>query len=91
MDINRVPSGVFSSMIAEVANQGKNTSGTVYILEQYSLEMSSSWNFPARASPSYEGSEPSRAELGRFNFQAEKRAEIFLRTTIKFPNFLPVL
>ena len=25
-----------------------------------SLEMSSSWNFPARASPSYEGSEPSR-------------------------------
>ena len=26
------------------------------------LEMSSSWNFPARASPSYEGSEPSRAE-----------------------------
>jgi len=27
MDINRVPSGVFSSIIAEVANQGKNTSG----------------------------------------------------------------
>ena len=25
----------------------------------YLLEMSSSWNFPARASPSYEGSEPS--------------------------------
>ena len=25
------------------------------------VEMSSSWNFPARASPSYEGSEPSRA------------------------------
>ena len=35
------------------------------------LEMSSSWNFPARASPSYEGAEPSRAELGHFNFRAE--------------------
>ena len=35
------------------------------------LEMSSSWNFPARAEPSYEGSEPSRAELGHFNFRAE--------------------
>ena len=33
--------------------------------------MSSSWNFLARASPSYEGSEPSRAELGHFNFRAE--------------------
>jgi hypothetical protein len=27
------------------------------------VEMSSSWNFPARASPSYEGSEPSRGTL----------------------------
>ena len=35
------------------------------------LEMSSSWNFPARASPSCEDSEPSRAELGHFNFRAE--------------------
>ena len=35
------------------------------------LEMSSSWNFPARASPSYEGSEPSRAKLGHFNVRAE--------------------
>ena len=33
--------------------------------------MSPSWNFPARAEPSYEGSEPSRAELGHFNFRAE--------------------
>ena len=33
--------------------------------------MSSSWIFPARASPSYESSEPSRAELGHFNFRAE--------------------
>ena len=37
----------------------------------YLLEMSSSWNFPARASPSCEDSEPSQAELGHFNFQAE--------------------
>ena len=33
--------------------------------------MSPSRNFPARASPSYEGSEPSRAELGHFKFRAE--------------------
>ena len=31
------------------------------------VEMSSSSNFPARAKPSYEGSEP-----GHFNFRAEK-------------------
>ena len=33
--------------------------------------MSPSRNFPARAEPSYEGSESSRAELGHFNFRAE--------------------
>ena len=33
--------------------------------------MSLSWNFPARASPNYEGSEPSRAELGHINFRAD--------------------
>ena len=38
--------------------------------------MGSSWNFPARASPSYEGSEPSRAELGHFNFRAETELTI---------------
>ena len=37
----------------------------------YKLVMSPSWNFPARAEPSYEGSEPSRAELAHFNFRAE--------------------
>ena len=41
------------------------------------LEMSSSWNFPARASPSYEVSEPSRAELGHFNFRAETELNFF--------------
>ena len=51
-----------------------------------SLEMGSSWNFPAQASPSYESSEPSRA--GALHFSSWNRAEIFLRTTIKFPNFL---
>ena len=35
------------------------------------VEMSLSWNFLARASPSCEGSELSRAELGRFNCRAE--------------------
>ena len=33
--------------------------------------MSPSWNFLAQAEPSYEGSVPSRAELGHFNFLAE--------------------
>ena len=37
----------------------------------YPVVMSPSWNFPARAEPSYEGSEPSQAELGHFNFRAE--------------------
>ena len=41
------------------------------------IEMSSSWNFPARASPSYEGSEPSRAELGHFNFRAQTELKFF--------------
>ena len=36
------------------------------------LEMSSSWNFPARASPSYESSEP-----GHFNFRAESELKFF--------------
>ena len=40
------------------------------------LEMSLSWNFPARASLSYEGSEPSRA--GALQFLSWNRAEIFL-------------
>jgi hypothetical protein len=31
--------------------------------------MSSSWNFPAQAEPSYEGSEPSQAELGTSIFE----------------------
>ena len=43
----------------------------------YNLVMSSSWNFPARASPSCEGSEPSQAELGHFNFRAETELTIF--------------
>ena len=38
------------------------------------LEMGSSWNFPARASPSCEYSEPSRA--GHFNFRAENELTI---------------
>ena len=39
--------------------------------------MSFSWNFPARAEPSYEGSKPSQAELGHFNFQAETELKFF--------------
>ena len=40
------------------------------------LEMGSSWNFSARASSSCEVSEPSRAELGHFNFRAETELTI---------------
>ena len=49
--------------------------------------MSPSWNFPARAEPSYEGSEPSRAELGHFNFRAETELKIL---TIYLPK-LPIM
>ena len=38
--------------------------------------MSSSWNFPAQASPSYESSEPSRAKLGDLKFRAETELTI---------------
>ena len=38
------------------------------------MEMSSSWNFPARASPSYEGFQ---TELGHFNFRAETELKFF--------------
>ena len=44
---------------------------------RYEIVMSPSWNFPARAEPSYEGSEPSRAELGHFNFRAETELDFF--------------
>ena len=44
----------------------------------YLLVMSPSQNFPARAEPSYESSEPSRAELGHFNIRAE--TELTLHT-----------
>ena len=54
--------------------------------------MSPSWNFPARAEPSYEGSEPSRAELGHFNFRAETELTILTKYrkfffTLFFPKF----
>ena len=49
--------------------------------------MSSSWNFPARASPSYEGSEPSRAELEHFNFRAEPELTILTYVCQKIANF----
>ncbi len=39
--------------------------------------MSPSRIFPARASPSYEESKPSQAELEPFNFRAGSELEIF--------------
>ena len=59
----------------------------VKIWARYTVEMSWSWNFPARASPSYEVSELSRAELGHFNFRAETELTIL---TISISNF-PIL
>ena len=50
--------------------------------------MGSSWNFPARASPSYEGSKPSRAELGHFNFRAETELTIHTICMSKKRKFL---
>jgi hypothetical protein len=38
--------------------------------------MSLSWNFLAQAELSNEGSEPSQAELGHFNFRAETELTI---------------
>ena len=51
--------------------------------------MSPSWNFPARAEPSYEGSEPSRAELGHFNFRAETELTILTKYRKFFLPFFP--
>ena len=54
--------------------------------------MSSSWIFPARASPSYESSEPSRAELGHFDFQAENELDFFFDIQLfllQFSSFTP--
>ena len=48
------------------------------------LEMSSSWNFPAPASPSCESSKPSQAELGHFHFRAETELTICMSKSLKF-------
>ena len=40
--------------------------------------MSPSRNFPARVEPSYEVSEPSRAELGHFKIRAETELSIYV-------------
>ena len=56
------------SMILRVVSMGISTNPRDIA---WSLEMGSSWNFSARASPSYEGSEPSQAKMGHINFRAE--------------------
>ena len=50
------------------------------------VEMGSSWNFPARASPSCEG-----AELGHFHFRAETELTIptIKKSQILFNSFFP--
>ena len=53
-------------------------------LRLISLEMSSSWNFPAQASPSYEVSSSSEPELGHFNFWAETELKFFWEVQSNF-------
>ena len=54
------------------------------------VEMSLSWNFPAQASPSYEGSEPSRTKLGHINSRAETELTISIMCmSKKNHNFVP--
>ena len=58
------------------------------------VEMSSSCNFSARASPSYEGSELSQAKLGHFNFRAETELTILticMSKNSKFLTYFPIL
>ena len=57
----------------------------------YIILMSTSWNFLSWADPSWKGSEPSRVELGHFNFWAETELTICISSTIKFPKFTPVI
>ena len=49
--------------------------------------MSSSWNFPSWAKPSYLVSEPSRAGVGYFNFRSEVKLWFFLMYSF-FTSFL---
>ena len=66
----------------------------VEMCSHYSLEISWSWNFLARASPSCEGSEPSQAELGHFNFRAETELTILticMSKNSKFLTYFPIL
>ena len=56
--------------------------------------MSSSRNFPARASLSCEKSEPSRGELGHFNIRAEIELTILticMSKNSKFLTYFPIL
>ena len=53
-----------------------------------------SQKIPARAEPSYEDSEPSRAELGHFNFRAETELTILticMSKNSKFLTYFPIL
>ena len=55
-----------------------------------SLVMSPSRSFPAQAKPSYEGSEPSRAELGHFKIRAGTELTICQKIAnfnLIFPSF----
>jgi hypothetical protein len=81
--INNISNQMYSWFQKKVQREGIYISAVVFFWSiEYLLEMSSSWNFPARASPSYEGSEPRQAKLGHFNFRAETEL-IFFKALIK--------
>ena len=60
------------------------------LIPTYLLVMSSSWNFPAPAEPSYEGSKLSRAELGHFDFRAETELCFFWHSFFSSIFFSPL-
>ena len=53
--------------------------------------MSSSWNFPSWAEPSWKVSEPSRAKLGTSIFELKPRCTFFLNIAFLAPNFFVCL
>ena len=66
----QIVSDIFSySLMNNKWTEQKNCISVKGIFYMPFLVMSSSWNFPARASPSSEGSELSRAELGTSIFE----------------------
>ena len=74
----------------EVFLPSKSVKGQLVSKCAYGVVMGSSWNFLARASPSCEVSELSRAELGHFDFRAEIELTILTICMSKNSDFVPL-